>query len=49
MITKRGKKCLAIIFAAALTLEPLATQVIFAAGDSTASEWNSSYSAGCRY
>lgn len=31
MITKRGKKCLAIIFAAALTLEPLATQVIFAA------------------
>lgn len=31
MITKRGKKCLAIILAAALTLEPLATQVIFAA------------------
>lgn len=30
MITKRGKKCLAIIFAAALTLEPLATQVIYA-------------------
>ena len=31
MITKRGKKCLAFILAAALTLEPLATQVIFAA------------------
>lgn len=30
MITKRGKKCLAIIFAAALTLEPLATQAIYA-------------------
>lgn len=31
MITKRGKKCLAFILAAALTLEPLATQVIYAA------------------
>lgn len=31
MITKRGKKCLAFILAATLTLEPLATQVIFAA------------------
>lgn len=30
MITKRGKKCLAFILAAALTLEPLATQVIYA-------------------
>lgn len=31
MITKRGKKCLAFILAAALTLEPLATQAIYAA------------------
>ncbi len=30
MITKRGKKCLAFILAATLTLEPLATQVIYA-------------------
>lgn len=30
MITKRGKKCLAFILAAALTLEPLATQAIYA-------------------
>lgn len=30
MITKRGKKCLAFILAAALTLEPLATQTIYA-------------------
>ena len=31
MITKRGKKCLAFILAATLTLEPLATQAIYAA------------------
>lgn len=30
MITKRGKKCLAFILAATLTLEPLATQAIYA-------------------
>lgn len=30
MITKRGKKCLAFILAAELTLEPLATQAIYA-------------------
>lgn len=30
MITKRGKKCLAFILAATITLEPLATQVIYA-------------------
>lgn len=30
MITKKGKKCLAFILAATLTLEPLATQAIYA-------------------